>query len=699
MKLFQSIVFCVLLSVALHVYAEENIAPLIVGTPNAPVTVLLFHDYSGPASSYWQFNFQKLKEQFIDTGILRVEIYAYPRFGKISKEMGYAVECSRLESESLGLKIHNILMAQPYAGEAETLEFIDDTIRMHGGDAYENIRGCIDTEWISDKFGYIANKATLYHINAMPSFVYQNGSRRTEITGGSATLEKHSTIINEILNGDSSTSFSDVPSNHENRDAIFWLAENGWIQGYEDGTFRPSQTINRAEFVKILSEIIKDSDLSHIQKNSLCSQPEYVQYVLTDVDMHSWYWPFVCFAIEREIVTGYPDKTFKPSYEINFAEAAKVIVEGLQIGQYDPRQNEPWYITYVRSLSYKKAIPMSIQSAEQFITRSEMAEIVYRAMQENNKQSRTVEFFFQNKPVIQPELTMNISLWGTFNQLERYFSEGKFNEDIVQSPPLKTEENTMQLFIENEEIILELQEYIENDHDPESEEIVLNINGVSKNIKHEEVYTVQLADNRKFYLTFLGIYDDDIYPTVDLFIYTPSYNMYFDVIFQQSAKQNKENITKDFLPISPLHLQVGEPTTDCGDIVKLPSSCIGTMAYYTEEGFMDDNAVIVSLEEYVELDSTAADQISSTFSNQNIEPLLIDGHSIYLQHSYFGSYYYWLHNNLTITILPQTICDQELLKAYHPTSNAEEHASAIAKSCNEAERIAKKYLDVYPSSL
>lgn len=46
--------------------------------------------------------------------------------------------------------------------------------------------------------------------------------------------------------------FSDVDPAHENYQAINYLQKTGVIQGYDDGTFRPAQLVNRAEAIKII---------------------------------------------------------------------------------------------------------------------------------------------------------------------------------------------------------------------------------------------------------------------------------------------------------------------------------------------------------------------------------------------------------------------------------------------------------------
>ena len=53
--------------------------------------------------------------------------------------------------------------------------------------------------------------------------------------------------------------FTDVPSVSLNKDAIEYLKTNNVIQGYSDSTFKPDNRINRAEFVKIIvASLIKD---------------------------------------------------------------------------------------------------------------------------------------------------------------------------------------------------------------------------------------------------------------------------------------------------------------------------------------------------------------------------------------------------------------------------------------------------------
>ena len=48
--------------------------------------------------------------------------------------------------------------------------------------------------------------------------------------------------------------FSDLPDSHWGYVSVARLVNSGTINGYQDGTFRPSGAVTRAEFVKMMCE-------------------------------------------------------------------------------------------------------------------------------------------------------------------------------------------------------------------------------------------------------------------------------------------------------------------------------------------------------------------------------------------------------------------------------------------------------------
>ncbi len=176
--------------------------------------------------------------------------------------------------------------------------------------------------------------------------------------------------------------FADVGEEDGFFAALSYLKDKGIISGYPDGTYRPYQTINRAEFTKIIIGSTGEGynpaqDPSGYDIYSLIGVP------FSDVENGAWYVPYLREAKVAMIIDGYPDGTFKPAQEINFAEAAKIIVNAMGYQTAGPDAKE-WYKPYVDVLSAKKAIPNTINSFDQKISRGEMAEMIYRLGDGNN---------------------------------------------------------------------------------------------------------------------------------------------------------------------------------------------------------------------------------------------------------------------------------------------------------------------------
>ncbi len=160
-----------------------------------------------------------------------------------------------------------------------------------------------------------------------------------------------------------STGFSDLDFSDPAYDAIDWMQTNGIVEGYEDGTFQSLNKINRAEFMKIVVESITDE-----ATGSFC---------FPDVN-DEWFAKYVCYGHEMGLVDGYPDGTFQPANEINFAEASKIVTNALGLELTETETGDPWYRAYVEPLAELNAVPLSISDLDKSIARGEMAEVIWR---------------------------------------------------------------------------------------------------------------------------------------------------------------------------------------------------------------------------------------------------------------------------------------------------------------------------------
>ncbi|MGI5948705.1 S-layer homology domain-containing protein [Peptoniphilus sp.] len=119
------------------------------------------------------------------------------------------------------------------------------------------------------------------------------------------------TLINGGTNFGTSktTKFTDA-SNDWYSEAINYVVEKGFINGYEDGTFKPNEKITRAEFAKMISGYIKDSNTT---KASFADTKDH------------WAQDAIDKLYGNKNIKGYPDGTFKPNANITRAEAVTIL--------------------------------------------------------------------------------------------------------------------------------------------------------------------------------------------------------------------------------------------------------------------------------------------------------------------------------------------------------------------------------------
>lgn len=83
---------------------------------------------------------------------------------------------------------------------------------------------------------------------------YNDGSFKPNASISRAEFATVASRFDKLSGG--SKTFTDVPSTHWAYAAITSAAEKGWVNGYSDGSFRPNNSINRAEVVKITNAVL-----------------------------------------------------------------------------------------------------------------------------------------------------------------------------------------------------------------------------------------------------------------------------------------------------------------------------------------------------------------------------------------------------------------------------------------------------------
>jgi hypothetical protein len=109
-----------------------------------------------------------------------------------------------------------------------------------------------------------------------------------------------------------SANFTDI-SNRWSENYINTLSSLNILTGFEDGTFKPEQSITRAEALKVLL-LAKKSTITASSST------------FTDVNESDWFYSYVTFAAANNVIEGYEDGTFKPEQSITREELAKIAI-------------------------------------------------------------------------------------------------------------------------------------------------------------------------------------------------------------------------------------------------------------------------------------------------------------------------------------------------------------------------------------
>jgi len=137
-----------------------------------------------------------------------------------------------------------------------------------------------------------------------------------EILGGMYTGDGKISFRTNILNifyvKPSVKDFSDIEDLDWAEEEIRIMAGKGYINGRGDGIFDPHNLITRAEFVSIITRILK----YEAKGDSL---------PFKDVGEDKWYYKSVMAAYEKGIINGKSEETFNPDGYITREEVAKII--------------------------------------------------------------------------------------------------------------------------------------------------------------------------------------------------------------------------------------------------------------------------------------------------------------------------------------------------------------------------------------
>ena len=179
---------------------------------------------------------------------------------------------------------------------------------------------------------------------------------------------------------------SDIDATSVEGKAVNKLVSRGIINGYEDGTFRPGNSISRAEFCVVMVKFQSQQD--YINPDALTGFED-----LDTDDNYAWARPYVAKAVELGIINGFEDKTFRAADPVTYEQAIKMIVCALgyeKEGQI-PTIDGDWSSGYVaKAMTLRVTSGTSIANKTRACTRGTVAILVANALDVERNDSTEV---------------------------------------------------------------------------------------------------------------------------------------------------------------------------------------------------------------------------------------------------------------------------------------------------------------------
>ena len=175
--------------------------------------------------------------------------------------------------------------------------------------------------------------------------------------------------------------FKDVDESHWAYEAIKELSDDGILVGYEDGTFRPQQTISRAEFSAMLASAV---------------QPFVSQHnFFSDIAPDAWYAPYVNAMAAYGVFQGDEQGLFHPNDPISYEEVVTVLnaliasltIDGAFWAEQPATEQDyatyaqysTWAVTAARNLELFDCL-IPVEQPQQAATREQVAALIYETL-------------------------------------------------------------------------------------------------------------------------------------------------------------------------------------------------------------------------------------------------------------------------------------------------------------------------------
>ena len=185
-----------------------------------------------------------------------------------------------------------------------------------------------------------------------------------------------------------SSQFSDVKASEYYYDAVLQLAERGIINGFNDGTFKPNESVTRGQAAKIIAGIL-ELDTKNV------TNPNF-----KDVSKSNPYYGAIAALANAGIINGYEDSTFRPNAAVQRNHMAKIISlafnltipEGFKNPFTDVKGEYKQYVTALYAAGVTTGRTATTFDGISNVTRGQLATFVIRAEKKTEVDTKEVTF-------------------------------------------------------------------------------------------------------------------------------------------------------------------------------------------------------------------------------------------------------------------------------------------------------------------
>ncbi|HJV47513.1 MAG TPA: S-layer homology domain-containing protein, partial [Bacillota bacterium] len=194
--------------------------------------------------------------------------------------------------------------------------------------------------------------------------------------------------VKQVVSGKESAATMDLVVKVDLPTPINKVEHKKYLAGYPDGTFRPDQTLTRAEMASLISR------LTSVEGNS----PDSYK----DVPLNHWAKNSIDQLAQQEIMSGYPNGTFAPEQPVTRAEMASIVAKWKQIPISSSQSVDftdiqgHWAqntIEAIKEAGWMSGYADGTFKPDQFITRAEAAAILNRVLKRGPLQGVTESSF------------------------------------------------------------------------------------------------------------------------------------------------------------------------------------------------------------------------------------------------------------------------------------------------------------------